>query len=719
MTLEQRWGTAQLGAWLASALLVGGLAPSAAGAFEAGAVLELESATGLRGPRQQKLEAIFEPTLEGRVGAFDWLASGRLRADAWDRIEPGHPTPTETSSITRRGFAGDAIDFELRELYLRGELGPAFLTVGKQQVVWGQADGLKVLDVVNPQDFREFILDDFDDSRIPLWTVNAEIPLPFGGGHHELQLLWIPDPSFHEIPDADATFAFSAPRLVPPAPPGLSVVTAAPNRPRSFLADGDAGFRFSSRAGPVDWTLNYLYHHDDRPIPFTRLEAGAEGPRLRVSPAYRRTHLVGATATGVVGDFTLRGEIGWSSDRYLPTTDPRDEDGIVRRGELQSVFGIDWFGLDQTLVSLQLFYGTVLGSADDLLRDRADPNLTLLARRSFWNERVQLEAIWIHGLHEQDGLVRPKLLVEVRDGVELWGGARSLLWSGRGAVRPVRCTRPRRRGPALGVLRIVSRWIWIALLLAPLVAGAETLDGDAVAAKINARDEGETVSRRVVMELEAKNGSVRSRETRIFRRFFGDEKRMAVFFRSPRTIRDTAFLAYDHPGVERDDELWMYLPALRKSRRIAIGDRGKAFFGTDLSYEDVKLETRVSIEDYSRTIVGEETIDDVPCLVLEQIPVDDATARSLGYGKVRAWVDREIWIVRRAEYWDHRGKKLKSSRLSEIREVDGIWTVHRIDVENHQNGHRTRFLIDEVRYGVPLEETLFTESALRRGPPKP
>lgn len=67
-----------------------------------------------------------------------------------------------------------AVELELREFYLQGEIGDTFLTLGKQQIVWGKAEGLHVLDIVNPQSFREFILDDFDNSRIPLWTVNIE-----------------------------------------------------------------------------------------------------------------------------------------------------------------------------------------------------------------------------------------------------------------------------------------------------------------------------------------------------------------------------------------------------------------------------------------------------------------------------------------------------------------------------------------------------------------
>ena len=102
---------------------------------------------------------------------------GRIRADALDEMESGRPTQSEVSNLSRRALVGDRVDLELREFYLQAAIGEALLTIGKQQIVWGQADGLKVLDVVNPQDFRQFILDEFSDSRIPLWSVDVEIPV--------------------------------------------------------------------------------------------------------------------------------------------------------------------------------------------------------------------------------------------------------------------------------------------------------------------------------------------------------------------------------------------------------------------------------------------------------------------------------------------------------------------------------------------------------------
>jgi outer membrane lipoprotein-sorting protein len=260
--------------------------------------------------------------------------------------------------------------------------------------------------------------------------------------------------------------------------------------------------------------------------------------------------------------------------------------------------------------------------------------------------------------------------------------------------------------------------IWLAPAAAPAQADEGALpDGAEVARRINARDEGLSSSRRIRMELIDKRGSVREREALMYRRFFGEDKRMALFYLSPATIRDTAFLTHDYANVEAEDDYWLYLPALRKVRRIATRDRGKSFLGTDLSFEDVKKETKVSLEEYTWETLREEELEGRRCLVLESIPIDEKTRRELGYGRVVSWVDTENWLIRKAEIYDRADRHLKTSRIREIRQIDGIWTPHLIEVENHKSGHRTVFRIDQVNNAVEIPEDVFTERSLRQGPP--
>ena len=164
-----------------------------------------------------------------------------------------------------------------------------------------------------------------------------------------------------------------------------------------------------------------------------------------------------------------------------------------------------------------------------------------------------------------------------------------------------------------------------------------------------------------------------------------------------------------------DDDQWLYLPAMRKVRRISASDRGDYFLGTDLTYEDIKLETRVGVADYDYTHVGEEDIDGHRCYVVEAEPVSEDVAKELGYGGATLWVDADIWMVRQRYSLDVAGNPLKTVRTRDIRVVDGIWTAHTIDVENHKTGHRTVFEFTDIDYAADVDDSVFTERALRRG----
>ncbi|RIL06320.1 MAG: hypothetical protein DCC71_07285 [Proteobacteria bacterium] len=384
------------------------------------ATLGVEWATGTGDGDAQKLELRLEPELRLDLPhRFQLGAIARIRADAMDELEPGPPDQPEVAPYTRRLGFGDRADAELRELYVQGEIGPAWLRVGKQQIVWGQADGLKVLDVVNPQEFHEFILPAFEDSRIPLWTVNTEIPI----GDAQLQLLWIPDPTTHDVPPADGVFAFRAPRFVGPRPPrGIDVEIEEPDRPDDALRDSDVGARLAGFWKGWDLSANALWHHDDVPIPFRTIDVASGAPRVRVEPGFERSAVLGGTASSAFGNLTVRGEFAAQLDRWVPVDDLGDRDGVRRTSEFGWVVGLDWWGIPETLLSVQLFQTWLTDHRPSMLRDRLDSDVTLLARRHFRNETLTLEAIWIHGLHDGDGLVRPRVEYAVHDDLQVWLG---------------------------------------------------------------------------------------------------------------------------------------------------------------------------------------------------------------------------------------------------------------------------------------------------------
>jgi hypothetical protein len=410
--------------WLFGAIVVcvghAGAADSPLDRFDLTTRIDLEWAVDTGTGDTHELAVTLQPELEVELPfGLDLTGIARARADFFDRLEPGAPVPHEVSRWTRRGFVGSSSEGELRELYVDARVAGVFLRLGKQQVVWGEADGLKLLDVVNPQHFREFILPVFEDSRIPLWTANVEIPIR----DVTLQLLWIPDPTHHELPEADALFAITSQRLVPPPPPaGVPVLQRQVKRPPKWFEDSDAGLRLAGFWKGFDWTLNYLWQYGDFPVLVRRLPA-APGGAVLLAPEYRRLHQVGGSASTAFGELTVRAELGLALDRYLPVDDATDRDGIAETGDVGWMLGLDWFGFEETLISFQLFQSWLPGHRSTMLRKQLDTNLTLVLQRELWNDRLLLELQILQSWNDRDGLVRPRIAWEWRDDTTLSLGA--------------------------------------------------------------------------------------------------------------------------------------------------------------------------------------------------------------------------------------------------------------------------------------------------------
>ena len=179
--------------------------------FKIYGTVESEISSALNGRGFQKSEFVLNTEVNAKLNeSLDLTALVRVRDDFHGLYNSSdNPNSSYATTHFQRTIGGSAIG-ELREFYTDFFIGNASLRIGKQQVVWGQTDGLKVLDVINPQSFQEFILDDFESSRIPLWTLNADISLT---DNTSLQFLWIPDFTYHELPSPNSLFEFRSPLL--------------------------------------------------------------------------------------------------------------------------------------------------------------------------------------------------------------------------------------------------------------------------------------------------------------------------------------------------------------------------------------------------------------------------------------------------------------------------------------------------------------------------
>jgi outer membrane lipoprotein-sorting protein len=219
---------------------------------------------------------------------------------------------------------------------------------------------------------------------------------------------------------------------------------------------------------------------------------------------------------------------------------------------------------------------------------------------------------------------------------------------------------------------------------------------------------GEDVRARITMRLVSKDGGERVREMTMTRRNVreGGEQRYFVFFHRPPDVRDLAFLVWKYPG--RDDDRWLYVPALKLVRRIAASDKHTSFVGSDFSYEDVSGREP---EDDSHKLLREEPVAGRQAYVVESVPKDPAD-----FSRKLSWIDKTMWLPLKEEYYDRRGDLARVYTAEEVKEVQGFWTAVKRSMKNVQSGHRTDVVLDDVRYKQKLSPDLFSERALRAPP---
>ncbi|OUS01723.1 hypothetical protein A9Q90_09880 [Gammaproteobacteria bacterium 54_18_T64] len=353
----------------------------------------------------------------------------RLRSISFDGLAPQRVSDAAYSPLGKPLYMGNSSEFELREFYLELPSDNYYFTLGKQQVVWGKADGLKVLDIVNPQSYREFILEDFDDSRIPQWLANIETNV----GEWDAQFLWIPEQSYHVLASEGGLYAPTSPLLLPQAPPvGVSVDVKAIDRPGRLLMDSDIGLRLSRFWKGWDLSLNYLYQYDNFALLYQDRSLTANGPHVTIQPQYRRTHVLGGSFSNAFDNWVLRGELAYFSDRYFLAEGLSDSDGITKGKEVSSVVGLDWTGLENTLISGQLFQSVALNRQSATVRDKSESTLSLLVNHTLLNDTLELRLIWLTNSNVGDGLMRLRVTYEWQDNLKTWASSDTFYGSEEG-----------------------------------------------------------------------------------------------------------------------------------------------------------------------------------------------------------------------------------------------------------------------------------------------
>ena len=189
----------------------------------------------------------------------------------------------------------------------------------------------------------------------------------------------------------------------------------------------------------------------------------------------------------------------------------------------------------------------------------------------------------------------------------------------------------------------------------------------------------------------------------------GDGDKSISIFDRPADIKGTAVLTHTHKTGP--DDQWLFLPALKRVKRISSANKSGSFVGSEFSYEDMRAPV---LEDYSYLWLRDESCPNAPeiqCWVVERMPKDPDS----GYRRIVTWIGMEEYRVWQTEFFDRKGAHLKTLSLSDYAEYkDRFWRARRMEMVNHQNGKSTDLVWSAFDFGVPLNDSDFTTRALER-----
>jgi hypothetical protein len=258
--------------------------------------------------------------------------------------------------------------------------------------------------------------------------------------------------------------------------------------------------------------------------------------------------------------------------------------------------------------------------------------------------------------------------------------------------------------------------IFKTLLIASLtLSSLFAITGQEIAQKVHDRDEGDNYTANMKMILTDKNAKTRVRDLKTYTKYKGDDKLKLMFFLTPADVRNTAFLTYDYEDSDRDDDQWLYLPELKKVKRIASSDKSSSFMGSDFTYSDM---TSRNVQDYTYKIMKEPVVGGHKTWQMLVTPKTDKTIDETGYTKSIMFIRQDNFVIVQALHYIKAGKKLKYMKITSLQEIDGIWTTKKMQMitkKGKKKLHKTIFEFSDIKYNQDLEESFFSTRTLERG----
>ena len=251
----------------------------------------------------------------------------------------------------------------------------------------------------------------------------------------------------------------------------------------------------------------------------------------------------------------------------------------------------------------------------------------------------------------------------------------------------------------------------ITFLQTSVHALAETPEekGLAIVTEADRRDTGyRNSTAHMLMVLKNRHGLESRREIRMKNlEVINDGDKSLTIFDSPKDVKGTAFLNYTHKMG--DDDQWLYLPALKRVKRISSRNKSGSFMGSEFSYEDISSQ---EIEKYTYKWLREEEYEGMDCFVTERAPVDK---KNSGYSRQVVWIDKQEYRTWQVQYYDRKNEHLKTLTMKNYKQYkDKFWRALEMHMANHQTGKSTLLQFTDYKFMVDLNDDDFSKNSLQR-----
>lgn len=258
------------------------------------------------------------------------------------------------------------------------------------------------------------------------------------------------------------------------------------------------------------------------------------------------------------------------------------------------------------------------------------------------------------------------------------------------------------------ITKLVLYTVLLVVVITVAVNGQEKITGLKIIENVYNRDSGDDVTSDLTMTLINSRGDTRIREIKQYGKDYGKEDKSTMFFLSPADVRNTSFMNWSYDEEGRDDDQWIYLPALKKVKRISSDSKGDYFMGSDFTYDD--LGDRHPSED-THKLLREEKLNGENCYVVESIPKEE----DYMYSKTVTWISKDKWIGLKKEFYDEDGEHLKTLSVGKFEKIDGIWVILNSEMHNIQKDHKTLMELKDVKINTGIDDGMFTERIMKRG----